>query len=535
MVLTYPATDAPERLDAQVTGGTVRGVREGSLAVWRGIPYAAAPVDEWRFRAPQPVRPWDGVLDCTAFGRVAVQAYRGQFRGIGPRVPSGEDCLSLNVVRSIDGKADQSDEPTTATTGTTAKAVMVFIHGGGYASGSSRDFFGGVDGFVQGGEIVYVSINYRLGALGYLDVTRYSTPDRPFESNLGLRDQVAALEWVRENISAFGGDPDNVTIFGESAGGNAVTTLMATPAAAGLFARAIAQSSPPHAVYGPELTAEWAGEFIEALRTTVGDAETDAGATHADPVTLLTTAQAPDLVAAALTLQHKVPDTHPGTFPFAPVVDGDFLPEYPIDAFRAGRAHRVPLIIGTNDREGSVFRGRIDILPRSADRIRSLIRNAPPESRPVMREAYPRLLSPRGAADFAGDYAFWYPSVKVADFHSRHTRVHSYRFDVAPRLLQLVGLDATHGLEMYALFNHVDVPLARAMTVLGGRDELSEAGQRMRDFWIRFAVGHDLEPEWPAYGEPLRLTNIMGETNEIVADPRRARRQAWEAFLPLGE
>ena len=147
--------------------------------------------------------------------------------------------------------------------------VMVFIHGGGYSSGSSRDFSGQGEGFVRSGRVVYVSFNYRLGALGYLDFTRYSSGLRPFESNLGLRDQVALLGWVRENIGAFGGDAARVTVFGESAGGNAVTTLMATPSARGLFAGAIAQSPPPDAVYPPELTARWAAEYIAILRDVV--------------------------------------------------------------------------------------------------------------------------------------------------------------------------------------------------------------------------------------------------------------------------
>ncbi len=143
-----------------------------------------------------------------------------------------EDCLTLNVIAPITGSA-------------VPRPVMVYIHGGAYAFGSSREMPDQGEGLVHDGGIVFVNLNYRLGALGYLDFSRYSTPERPVESNLGLRDQLAALEWVRDNIAAFGGDPDNVTLFGESAGGNAVTTMMAVPAARGLFARAIAESSPP--------------------------------------------------------------------------------------------------------------------------------------------------------------------------------------------------------------------------------------------------------------------------------------------------
>ncbi|GGF16315.1 carboxylesterase/lipase family protein [Subtercola lobariae] len=535
--------------EVPVTGGVVRGAREGSTVVWRGIPYAAPPVGEFRFRRPQPVVPWAGVRDALDFGKVATQAYKGQFKGVGPGVPSGEDCLTINVIApAADPDADAEPRAQTAPTATdTAPAgratpaaelrpVMVFIHGGGYAAGSSRDFSGQGDGFVRTGQVVYVSFNYRLGALGYLDLSRYSSEARPIDSNLGLRDQVAALEWVQQNIRSFGGDPSNVTLFGESAGGNAVTTLMATPAAAGLFARAIAQSSPPSSVYPKALAQTWGEEFVSIVRAQFHPELPATGpigpiqAAH-----LLDATSAADLVTASLALQLHVPNEFPGTFCLAPVVDGDFLPEHPLAAFREGRAHRVPLIIGSNNREGTLFRGKIDILPRSPRRIRAMFQRAPRAARTLMQHAYPGLPSRRSAADFGGDYAFWYPSTKVADSHSRYAPVFAYRFDVAPRLLRMVGLDATHGVEMYALFDQADVSLGRVMTALGGREPFSAAGERMRENWLRFANQRELAGTWPAYTEQHRLTNIIGETDHIESDPRRQRRLAWDAFLPFDE
>ncbi|MET0735176.1 MAG: carboxylesterase family protein, partial [Microbacterium sp.] len=193
--------------DVRVTGGIVRGVREGATTAWRGIPYAAPPTGRLRFRSPRRVVPWRTRRDASDFGRVATQAHKGQFTGVGPDVPSGEDCLTVNVVA-----------PSAAPEGPSTLPVMVFIHGGGYSVGSSRDFSGQGRNFVRTGRVVYVSFNYRLGAFGYLDFSRYSTRRRPIDSNLGLRDQIAALRWVRRNIHAFGGDPDRVTVFGESAG-----------------------------------------------------------------------------------------------------------------------------------------------------------------------------------------------------------------------------------------------------------------------------------------------------------------------------
>ncbi|WP_382309860.1 carboxylesterase/lipase family protein [Herbiconiux sp. UC225_62] len=506
--------------DVRVTGGVVRGVREGATVAWRGIPYAAPPVGALRFRSPYPVVAWSGVRDASDYGPVAVQAYKGQFRGMPPEVPSSEDCLTLNVIAP-------------ALPPHRRMPVMVYIHGGGYSAGSSREFTGQGESFVRTGQVVYVSFNYRLGALGYLDFSRYSTRRRRFESNLGLRDQVAALRWVHRNVAAFGGDPRNVTVFGESAGGNAVTTLMATPSARGLFARAIAQSSPPSAVYPHELAAVWAEEFVEVVGRRKGGGRPGA-LSDEEAVALLTETPAADLVAAALSIQASTPDRHPGTFCLAPVIDGRFLPRHPLHAFRTGRAHRVPLIIGTNDREGTIFRGRIDILPRSPARIDALFASVPESARLEMRDAYPGLPAGRSAADFAGDYAFWYPSVKVADYHSRYAPVHCYRFDIAPRLMKWVGLDATHGLEMYALFDQADARVARAMTALGGRKPFSSAGERMRDSWLHFATSGTLPESWPSYTEHDRRTMIIADSDRVESDPRPARREAWSRFLPLG-
>jgi para-nitrobenzyl esterase len=508
-----------DRLLVQVDGGAVRGVAKGGIDSWRGVPYAAAPVGERRLREPAAIEPWSGVRDGSRFGTISAQLRRVRLGGPLSVDGSGEDCLTINVHSPSNRGADAVALP-----------VMVFIHGGGYSGGSSRDFSEQGEAFIHAGPVVYVSFNYRLGPLGYLDFTRYSTPERPFASNLGLRDQVAALDWVQRNIRVFGGDSNNVTVFGESAGGNAVTTLMATPSARGLFRRAIVQSAPPDAVYRPDTTAEWASEFVAVLCDLLGSDidQSDVSSVNG----LLSTASADDLVQASSVLQYQTPDVHPGTFCLAPVVDGTFLPEHPMTAFRSGRAHRVPVIIGTNAREGSLFRGRIDIIPRTPSRIRALFQQAPQPSREPIHTVYPGLPAPRDAADFAGDYGFWYPSTRVADFHSRFAPVWAYRFDVAPTALRLAGLDATHGLEMYTLFGQLDIPIARVITSLGGRRAYASAGVRMRANWVRFAAEGAPEEDWHPYDARRRSTLIIDEVDRMEDDPRSVRRQAWDGFLP---
>ena len=535
-------------LEVRVSGGLVRGVSERGIRAWRGIPYAAAPVGALRFRAPAAAPPWPGVRDATEFGPVAIQSHRGQFIGAHPRIPQSEDCLNLNVI-APDAPIDDA----------ALRPVMVFVHGGAYSVGSSRENPRQGEGLVRRGGILYVGINYRLGALGYLDFSRYSTAERPFESNLGLRDQVAALAWVRANIRAFGGDPDAVTLFGESAGGNAVTTLMTVPAAAGLFQRAIAQSAPPNAVYPPALTAEWAATFVGILaEQTLGAPETGATAVHpaaqranpaaeppvdaespvrlgltdAEAVRLLLEAAPARLAGATTTLTVRSPDQYPGTIPLCPVIDGDFLPERPLDAFRDGRAHRVPLIIGTNQREGSLFSGRIDILASTPPRMRAVFANTKKKAKKKLKAQYPGMPASRAALDFGGDYSFWYPSVKVGERHSRYAPVHFYRFDAAPRLLRRMGLDATHGLELFPLFDRLDGWFGRGMTVLGGRRAFKAIGARMQGWWLSFAATGVPDTAWPAYTEVDRLTLVINTHDSVESDPQAERRIAWGAFVP---
>lgn len=505
-------------LEVRVTGGVVRGAARRGFRWWRGIPFAAPPVGSLRFRAPAPVRPWPGVRDASAFGPVAMQSRNGNFIGTSRSTPMSEDCLTINVLRA--------DAPGRGL------PVMVFIHGGAYSVGSSAEHPRNGEALVREGGVVFVSFNYRLGALGYLDLTRYSTAERPIESNLGLRDQVAALEWVRANIASFGGDPGNVTVFGESAGGNAVTTLLATPSAHGLFARAIAQSSPANAIYLPEMTAIWAEEFAELLMESI---DTDGVESTSDDSAgrLLVDASAGELVDAAVTLTLATPDAHPGTIVLSPVIDGDLLPERPLDAFKEGRAARVPLIIGTNDREGSLFTGRLDILATTPKRIRAIFARTKKKSRKAIKAEYPGLPARRPAADFGGDYAFWYPTVKVAERHSRYAPVHFYRFDIAPRLVRLAGFDATHGLDLFAVFDRLDGPFGRLMTILGGRRAFKAAAKRMRAHWLSFAHDGGVDTvAWPAYDENERLTLIIAPVDRVEADPRGSRRLAWQAFVP---
>lgn len=501
------------RLDVTTADGVVRGRRLGDLFTWRGIPFAAPPVGPRRLRAPQSVEPWTGVRDATEFGAAAPQSRMGTALRPGKYQPISEDCLTLNVV----APATPSEKP---------RPVMVFVHGGAFVLGTTAMGLYRGDRLARRGDLVFVSVNYRLGALGFMDFREFSTPDRPFDTNLGLRDQVAALQWVQRNIAAFGGDPANVTVFGESAGGTSVTTLMATPAAGRLFARAIAESSAPVLVNEEHRAREWARQLLDLLGCD----------DPADAVRVLESASPAELGKAGHRLSAQVLAATPGLHPFGPVVDGDFLPTHPLQAFTDGSAHPIPLVIGTNAREGTLFPKILDGLPTDAARIDAMFALTDPEARERILAAYPGYPNPAAAIALGGDLTFWKPSIDIADAHSAHATTYSYRFDYAPRLMNWLGLGATHAFEMFAVFGYGDSAAGRALTAPGGRSGLRAVTDRMQENWIAFARHGAPESWWPRYDVEHRRTLVFDVPTRVERDPGRDRREAWSGYRGyLGE
>ncbi|RVW06351.1 carboxylesterase/lipase family protein [Rhodococcus spongiicola] len=499
----------PSSLEVSTAEGLVRGRRIGDLLTWRGVPYATPPVGPHRLRAPLPVQPWTGVRDATTFGDAAPQPPKGTALRPGKHQPTSEDCLTLNVVAP-------------ASPSSTPRPVMVFVHGGSFMMGTTALGIYRGDRLVRRGDVVYVSVNYRLGPLGCLDLTEFSTAERRFDSNLGLRDQVAALHWIRRNIAAFGGDPSNVTIFGESAGATSVTTLMATPAARNLFARAIAESPAPELVYDAHRATRWARQFVTLLGSDPSDPSAAARALH--------TATPAQLGKAGNRLTAKVLTETPGLHPFGPVVDGEFLPEFPLDAFASGRAHPVPMIIGTNAREGTFFPKFMDGLPTSPARIEAMFELTDPQARDRVLAAYPGYPDSTSAIDLGGDVTMWKPSIDIAEAHAGHAPTYGYRFDFAPRLMHWLDLGATHAFELFAVFGYGESAAGRALTAPGGRRGLRAVTDRVQENWISFAHNGVPAPWWPRYETELRKTLVFDASTRIERDPGREKRLAWSGY-----
>jgi para-nitrobenzyl esterase len=505
---------AIDNLVVDTTCGPVRGADTGGVRAWKGVRYAAPPVGDLRFRAPQPPARWTEVADATRYGPCCPQPiFPNMPLDLG--APQGEDCLRLNVWASADARPGD------------AKPVMVWLHGGAYVLGSSSQPLYDGRRLAGTGEVVVVTVNYRVGALGFLDLSSFPTSGRRFDSNIGLRDVLAALGWVRDNIAAFGGDPEKVTLFGESAGAGIVTSLLASRAAEGLFAGAIAQSSPATSVYDRDR----ARRVAEAILDRLGIAASDA-----DRLSDVPTAA---LLAASQEVFDEVPVRNPGILAFVPIVDGELLEDYPVKLAQEGRSLPVPLIVGTNKHEAALFRlmrsPLMPITPRAITSMFDQIAAEQPDLRLPTEEqigsAYSRVRRRARSLSIATDVGFRMPSVWLAEGHSRVAPVYLYRFDYSTPLLKLLLVNAAHATELPYVWGNLGGPKDPTLK-LGGAKTAEAVSARVRTRWINFAVranpeGPPGEPGWEPYRAGDRACLIIDKRDSVVRDVDADIRAAW--------
>jgi para-nitrobenzyl esterase len=490
---------------ARTRAGTVEGFTRDGVNRWRSIPYARPPVGPLRLRAPQPAPPWSGVRHCHGFTSCAPQQRRYTLLGVGRYQPMSEDCLTLNVVTP----EVPSDKPL---------PVMVFIHGGGYILGSSATPLYDGAALARRG-CVYVSVNYRLGALGCLDLSSLSTPEITIDSNLYLRDLVLALQWIRDNIAEFGGDPAKVTIFGESAGAHITATLLAVPAAEGLFAQAISESPASGMVRSRETAAEFATRFARLL-----------GARRQDAATALLRASAAQFVETQHRLIDQGMENRLGAFPIGPVFGDDVLPVDPVEAMRTGRAHRVPLIVGTNAEEGRLFTRFLRMLPTNESMIEELLADTEPAARERITAAYPDYPAPSACIQLGGDFAFSSAAWQIAEAHGRHAPTYLYRYDYAPRTLRWSGLGATHATELLAVFDVYRTRFGALLTAAADRRAALRVSNHVQRRWRSFSRTGSPGDDWPAYTPDDRAVMVFDHKSRIEFDPHPHRRMAWDGF-----
>ena len=495
----------------ETTAGRIEGTTDGGLEVFRGIPYAAPPVGELRFRAPQPHPGWDGVRDATEFGPIPIQEGMDALDALlpSPPQPQSEDCLFLNVWTP--GLDDAS------------RPVMVWIHGGAFTLGSgSEPLYSGAN-LAARGDVVLVTINYRLGVLGFLHEPALG------ETNFGMRDMVAALRWVRDNIASFGGDPDNVTIFGESAGGAAVACLLVSPEAQGLVHRAIGMS-----------TAGDHGILFEGTEPTTEQLYAQLGIDEGRPE-VLRSLPAADLLAAQAVVElaafEKMSELWSVRLPFGPVVDGAFLTAPPLATATASAASGVPLLSGNPDEEMKLVKAmlppeqlseadvmtRLELLPGGARRVYEAYRGA--------RAARGEPSAPDDILDaIASDYLEIMPSLRFADAWARGAApTFGYTLDWKSPMHD-GALGSCHALDVPFAFGTHDL----APEFAGSGPAADALANTMMDAWARFArTGNPSseELEWPPYHADTRAQMMLGPDLRVEHGWRAQERAVWDGVF----
>jgi carboxylesterase type B len=498
-------TDHP--VEVTTDAGRLRGEIAGGIAVFRGVSFAAPPFGANRFREPRPVTPWDGVRDALTYGAGSPQPTLNPDPSsaayVGPAT-QGEDCLNLNVW--------------SPDVGGSGLPVMVWIHGGGFTTGSGSAPVHAGATFARDG-VVYVSINYRLHAEGFM----------PFEGatrNCGLLDMVAGLEWVRRNIASFGGDPHNVTVFGQSGGAVGVMHLLAMPAARGLLRRAICQSGSTEGTVTVDDATDIAKRYAEIL----GVAPT------ADAIRELPSERLVE-ASLAMTMEFINPKAWGSRSflisPFAAILDGESLPQLIVPAVRGGASSGVDLLAGATRDEASGFM----VMHQLAGLIDDGWRETAYRTFGLDRDglaAY-RDHSRPGATDDEllgiawGDWAFKIPTLRLLEAHVAHpARTYCYEFTWPSPTIPMLG--ATHA---------IDVPFSTDMlgewqaAMTGPADPIGDSPPQqladdMHRAWISFATNGD--PGWPEYDLDERITMRFDTDSGPLADPAGSERRLWQAI-----
>ena len=473
--------------------GLILGREKNGVLLFNGIPYAEAPVGDRRFKRPVSPASWDDIRDATRFGPAAPQLPSGGMTD-SLSVNWNEDCLFLNVCTP---GVDQKKRP-----------VLVWIHGGAYRSGQGAVPWYNGTSFALNGDIVVVSINYRLGALGFTDLSRFGDSYATSGIN-GICDQIRALKWVRDNISGFGGDPSKVTIAGESAGGFSVATLLGCEQAQGLFRRAIPQSGAAHHTLTEKVGRVVADLLIDELAV--------------ESIDELKEASVMDILKAQARadVRYNQMGIGNGVQAFYPVEQNEVLPIPLRESIRSGMGASVPVLTGTNKDENTLF-----VMEEiSSERLRS---QAETYGRESLVDAYMEMLpgatETELAIELGTDFTFKIPAVRhVEDRIAQGADTWMYQFDWESRN---VRLKATHALEIPFVFNTLRSSGVDAF--IGGGELPQAVSDEMHSVWTSFIQGD--EPGWPKYDLEKRTVKHFDNNSSLVDNGELQRLKAWEGI-----
>ena len=494
--------------------GKLEGFTENGLYVFKGIPYASQPVGSLRWLPPRPPESWSGVRPAKKYGAISPQ---NVMPIQAPGMPDfsvelqDEGCLYLNVWTP---GLDDARRP-----------VIFWIHGGAFIMGAGTEPFLERGTLAKRGDVVVVSINYRMGAFGFMNLKEITGGKIPAMGNEGLLDQIAALDWVHDNIAAFGGDPDNITAAGFSAGGMSIGCLLGMPVARGKFHKTINRSGSTNTVATLDDAVDITGQYLKQFNLDGKDA-----AALYD----LTTQQ---LLEGQQKMEMKLRETKGALTPFMPVVDGDIIPEFPIDAIRKGSAKNVIVLAGNTLDELKITKG-MDPNMRNLDEaglLKWLENLIPADLVPKIIKVYREALKKRGSSasplDIAGtvstDMMFRIPTLRLAEAQ-RDNGVPAYNYYFTYKSPAMGGvLGAMHGLDNPFLFGDL-VP-----DFTGAGPEAESLAVKIQDSSIAFARTGDPSCEsigkWPVYGRD-RMTMVLDKDTHVEAAPYEAEREVWDGY-----
>lgn len=494
------ASNETQKVVVRTASGPVQGEKDRGLQVFRGIPFAAPPVGRLRFRPPAPPIPWNEVRPAHDFAPACPQLLEDN--PASKNNVMAEDCLALNIWTP---SADNKNRP-----------VMVWIHGGGWVAGSARGTWYDGTALASRGDVVVVTLQYRLGPWGFLELSEAGGHDYAQSANLGLLDQVEALKWVHRNIAAFGGDSNNVTVFGVSAGAASAGSLMAMPVARGLFHKAIMESGTPWVV-GTEARA---GEVSRAYLKV-------AGVSSIEQLQRLTMVQLRDA-------EKKLLDAFTEGTTFRPTVDSLVLKEPPVQTIADGRAAAIPTLIGTNLDEMRLWPATtgpaLDRRPMGLleAQVTELVGSRAQDVIATYRKADAD--NADAVIHLLGDLLSRMPSIRIAEANSRRQATYMYLFTYRSTSTH-AKYGACHVMEVPFVFGVLDAPQTIAFT---GDDPRREAlSRQIQQAWINFARTGDpsqIGLAWSKWDGKTRATMELGIPSQIVNDPYPAQRTAWNGL-----
>ncbi len=477
------------KLEICTGSGVVEGFKEKGVRVWKGIPYASEYTGKHRFQSAKPCEKWEGVKKTYSFPLAAPQLPK-KVCGIAEGVPTDENSLCINI-----WAPEQTEK---------LKPVMVWIFGGAFVSGDAGiDLYDGRRLALRENVIV-ISFNFRINALGFLD---FSSVIPEAESNVGLRDQVLALKWIYENIEAFGGDRENITIFGQSAGGHSVTTLLSIPSARKYIAKAIAMSTYPLSVNTKVQAAAYASRFLEITKIEPRNART------------LFSLPADKLVEAAKQLEDEVSSRCNFDFAFLPVVDGDFLPMTPLESASLPKEKVIPLIMGNVTDEGSLYTfSPIPFFPTTYKTIKKFVEQNKDWESAEIKKLYRDYPVEKRMYKLGGDIAFGVPCLIYADAYSRNAPVWVYRFSYYPLALKVKKLYSMHGTDMPFAFNNLKCDIAKqSLKITPDKSGANHIKREIsHDFAAFAATGR---ASWKPYSEASRKSKEFNKHSKTIIHP----------------